>query len=470
MIEKILMVTTPAHDMTDVIKSKHSRATANTEKGRQILPSGLMSICAYLESKNYNTTVKDFWMMDWNDIKECLIKEDPDIIFSSCLSDSRLSNFKLTKIAKEINPDVINVIGNAHASSMYNQILTYYPDVDYIVIGEGEITCYELIKCINSNGNFKEVKGLAFKTENKVYVTEKRPLVKNLDDFPFPTKFRFSPSNPTTATINTSRGCPYNCIYCALTHYWNIWRGKSVEEVVKEVEFLVSKGVKNLVFTDDHFTFNKKRAIEIASHFPDYDLKWTIQCRVDRIDKDILDVFRKSNIDRIIYGVESLSPTILKNAHKGVTVEQIIKAFDISSKANVRTQANIIIGLPGENQITINETIKGLRMIKPDEMTKFLAMVFPSTELYEIMKAKNAITDDYWLSSEPAPFYTAEHDLSTLRKFSLQVQLAWYKQHGIINSVKDIHVLLSDHGIPFAFDYIKDGLSRLKITDFLKRV
>lgn len=471
MIEKILFVTTPSHDMEDIIKAKRSKATGDTQKGRQMLPSGLMSIGAYLESKGYHIDVDDFWTMDWNDIKNRLIQKDPDIIFSSCLTDSRLSSFKLARIAKEINPNVINVIGNAHASSMYNQILLNYPEIDYIVIGEGEITCYELLNCLNNNGNIKEVKGLAFKLDNKIYVTEKRPMVPDLDIFPFPEKFRFNSSDPHVATISTSRGCPYGCTYCSLTHFWGNWRGKSTEEVIKEIEFLVSEGAKYITFNDDHFTFNKKRAIEIASHFHEYDIKWRMQCRVDRIDKEMLTVFAKNNIDMIAYGVETMSPTIIKNIHKGVTLEQVFKAFEISHEAEIPTiQANIVIGFPGETQHTINETIKGLKIIKPDDIGKFIAMVLPSTGLYDIMKEKNIMVDDYWLSPIPSPFFTAEHDIATLRKYSLQVQIAWYKQKGIKYTAKDIYTLLSDHGITFAADYIKDGLSRVKITDFLGKV
>lgn len=468
MIEKILLATTPPHDISSILKSKRSKATALTQKGRQTLPSGMMSIGAYLESKGYPVIVEDFWDKDWNEIEYTLKKIDPDIIFTSCLTDSRLSNFKLSALAKSINPDIINVIGNAHASAMYVQILSNYPEVDYIVIGEGEITCYELIECLNKNGDDREIKGISFRYNSGIYKTEPRPMIKNLDEFPFPVKYRFSPNSPTTVTINTSRGCPYGCTYCSLTDYWGAWRGKSVDEVLKEIEFLVSEGAKYLTFTDDHFTFNKKRAMEIASHFGEYDLQWRMQCRVDRIDKEMLEVFKNNNLDIIAYGVESMSPTILKNIHKGVAVEQVVKAFEISHEVDIpEIQANIMIGLPGENQSTINETIKGLKIIKPDYMGKFITMVYPGAKLYELMKSKGSLTDNYWLSGNPAPFYTAENDLAILRKWSLQVQLTWYRQQGLIKSMKDVKILIEDHGISFATSYILDGMSKVKLLNFL---
>lgn len=471
MINKILLVTTPPHDVESILKSKRSKATALTQKGRQVLPSGLMSIGTYLNSKGYEVVVKDFWDKDWEQIQWELSREDPDIIFSSCLTDSRLSNFRLSSIAKAINPRVVNVIGNAHASAMYEQILRNYEDVDYVVIGEGEVTCYELVRCLDKGGDINRVKGLAFRKGETVYVTERRPMTKNLDEFPFPVDYRFGTGNPLTATINTSRGCPYGCHYCSLTDYWGAWRGKSVKEVLREVEFLVGHGVEYLVFTDDHFTFNKKRAMEIASHFGEYGVKWRMQCRVDRIDKEMLECFKKNGVDIIAFGVESMSQRILDNVHKGVTVGQIEKAFEISHEVGIpEIQANIMIGLPGEDQESINETIHGLKRINPDYIGKFITMVYPGTKLYELMKSKGKIDDSYWLSGNPAPFYTAENDLATLRKWSLQVQIEWYKQRGIVYSIKDIYTLLSDHGAGFASDYIRDGLSRVKLTKFLGKV
>lgn len=462
MINKILLVNTPPHNMSDIIKSKRSRSTG--QKGRQIFPSGLLSIGAYLESKGYNIDMKDLWDMNWNQIEEFLSKENPDIIFSSCLTDSRQSSFTLAKIARKLNPNVVNVIGNAHATAMYHQILSNYPEIDYVVLGEGEITCFELIKCLKNNDNIKDVKGIAFKSDHIVHITEKRPLVGNLDELPFPTKNRFNPDDPTNVTINTSRGCPYGCSYCSLSGYWGgVWRGKSPEEVLKEIDFLASKGAKHIVFTDDHFTFNKKRAMEICAGFDKYDFTWQMQCRVDRIDKEMLEVFRKSRCKVIVYGIETLSPTILKNIHKGFSLEQIKKTFEMSHEVGIPVAANIMIGAPGENQDTINETIQGLKEIRPDHMAKFITMVYPNTPLYRKMKEDRLMSDDFWLLSNPTPFHTTENDLSVLRKYSLQVQIAWYKQIGIIRSVKEISELLKEHGFAFAFDYIKDGLSRVKL-------
>ncbi len=402
---KILLVNTPPHNLSDIIKSKRSRSTG--QRGRQIFPSGLLSIGAYLESKRLEIAYKDMWNMSWEQIKIFLVTENPDIIFSSCLTDNRQSSFTLAKISKKLNPSVINVIGNAHATAMYEQILNNYPDVDYVVLGEGEITCYELIECLQNHNDLGTVKGIAYKAfDGEIYVTEKRPLIKNLDDIPFPIKYRFNPDNPTDVTINTSRGCPYACSYCSLSGYWGgVWRGKSPKEVLKEIELLVSNGAKHITFTDDHFTFNKKRVMEICEGFKKYDFTWAMQCRVERIDKEMLELFKETRCRLIVFGIETLSPAILKNIHKMFTVEQIKQAFEISHEVGVPVQANIMIGATGENQETINETIQGLKEIKPDFVAKFITMTYPNTPLYNEMKKRNEISDDFWLSSSPAPFH-----------------------------------------------------------------
>ncbi len=463
MIKKILLVNTPPHNLSDIIESKRSRLTA--QKGRQIFPSGLLSIGAYLESKGLKIDYKDMWNMNWKEIEQFLLAENPDIIFSSCLTDNRQSSFELARIAKNLNSNVINVIGNAHATAMYHQILTNYPQIDYVVLGEGEITCYELIECLKNRGIISEVKGIAYRScGGYVCLSEKRPFA-NLDEFPFPmSEYRFYPDNITTVAIITSRGCPYGCSYCSLSDYWgHIWRGKSPKLVLEETDFFASHGAKQIVVMDDHFTFDKKRAMEIVSGFDKYDFTWSMQCRVDRIDKEMLELFKKNRCSRIVYGIETLSPTILKNIHKGFTLEQIKKGFELSHEVGVPAQANIMIGATGETQETINETIQGLKEIRPDNMAKFITLVYPNTPLYRKMKEDGAISDDFWLSNRPTPFYTAENDLSVLRKYSIQVQLAWYRQIGLVRSAKEVYDLLKEHGWVFAFSYIKDGLSRVKI-------
>lgn len=465
MFDKILLVNTPPHNLSDIIKSKRSRSVG--QKGRQIFPSGLLSIGAFLESKGFEICYKDMWNMKWSQIKEFLVKENPDIIFSSCLTDNRQSSFTLARISKKLNPNIVNVIGNAHATAMYEQVLTNYPEIDYVVLGEGEITCYELIKCLREGGNIGDVKGIAYQY-NGICTTEKRPLIKNLDELPYPTKYRFNPDNHTDVTINTSRGCPYNCSYCSLSGYWgSVWRGKSAKEVLKEIEFLVSNGAKHITFTDDHFTFNKKRVMEICEGFKKYNFTWAMQCRVDRIDRDMLELFKETRCKLIVFGIETMSPTILKNIHKMFTVEQIKTTFKMAHEIGVPVQANIMIGAMGENQGTINETIEGLKEIKPDFVAKFITMVYPNTPLYQEMKNNGSISDNFWLLSNPAPFYIFENDIATLRKYSLQVQIAWYKQQGIIRSVKEVYGLIKEHGFMFAISYVLDGLSKISILKFM---
>ncbi|MFA4870860.1 MAG: radical SAM protein [Pedobacter sp.] len=462
---KVLLVNTPPHDLDDIIKSKRSRATAL--RGKQIFPTGLLSIGAYLESKGVSPEYSDMWNMSWDEIRSTIQKINPDIIFSSCLTDNRLSSFKLASIAKQINPAIINVVGNAHATAMCEQILTHYSDVDFVVLGEGEETCLDLIHVLQNNGDISKVLGIAYRDSGNIHITDRRPLM-NLDDIPYPTNtLRFDPDNPHDATIGTSRGCPYGCDYCSLSGFWeHKWRGKNPKLVEAEIQFLVSNGITHVTFVDDHFTFKKDRALEICKILKKYNISWSMQCRVDRIDRELLIACRDSNCRLIAFGVETLSPTILKSIHKQFTIEQIKDIFKTAHEVRIPVQANIIIGCPNETETTIKETIRNLNEIRPDAIGKFILMLYPDTPLYRRLKLYNQINDDIWLSPSPTPFYTIENDLSTLRKYSLQVQMQWFRQIGISRTIKELSSIMKEHGWQFGIDYILSGLSRIKIKKF----
>jgi len=216
----------------------------------------------------------------------------------------------ISKKIKALFPDIRLIVGGIHPTSLLKKSIDEFEYVDIFVIGEGEITLLEILK----NYKKEKIKGIAFKKGKKVITNLQREFIQNLDELPFPARnmlpslenyklgFDWEGRTPAT-TIFTSRGCPFNCIYCASKVMWKRKvRFRSAENVLKEIDFLVKKyKIREILFYDDHFTLNKKRLLEICEGLikRKYDLTWCCLSRVDSIDFETAEVMKRAGCHMI---------------------------------------------------------------------------------------------------------------------------------------------------------------------------
>ncbi len=413
-------------------------------------PLGLGYIAAVLEKEGYNVNLLDLVDTAFEDIEIILKSEKPDVVGISCnLTDFRWGAFKLAQIAKRVNPNVVVAMGGSHATHMYKQILENFP-VDFIVRFEGELTILELVRALESNSDLRGVKGIAYKSENNVVRNEDRPPIADLDLLPFPayrffhlekyvhysSPVRFKGKNVSelaSSNMMTSRGCPYNCQYCSIATFWRKCSFRSVPNVVDEIETLFKEyGITHFNFFDDVFTLDKERVIEICREIirRKLDICWECVTRVDFVSTSMLEWMKKAGCLSISYGVESGSPTVLLAVNKRQTIAQIVNAFKLTHEAGMKAYILLMIGNPNETDQSINETAELLRLIKPDKIRATITMVYPATELYEKVKRKGLISDDYWLTEKAAPIYTAENDVKQLKKWENKIIFSYYLQQG----------------------------------------
>jgi len=431
-------------------------------------PLGLCYIQACLDKAGYtDSNIVDIYD-SYEEIKKIIEDYDPDIVGISCFTTYRNSSFKLAKLAKEIKPDIKVVLGGPHATFMWEQIMKNFPSVDFIVIGEGEITMVELVKVLDKGLSLKKVKGIVFRNNGKIIKTEPRPLIKNLDELPFPSYRNMNlekyaiPTPPTLTTkevkanLITSRGCPFGCTFCSTTQFWGrFWRPRSAKNVVDELEWLNKEyGVKFFSFSDDVFSVNQQRVIDICKEIIKRNLKikWFTETRVDCVSKEMLEWMKKAGCYMLEFGVESGSPRIIKNINKMITLEQIRNAFKWAREVGLETEILLMIGNPEESWETINETKKLLDEAKPDIIIVSLTHIFPATQLYELAKQKGLINDDYWLTDKTIPEYTADNSLKKLVKMRLDLVRYFYRNKGrlsftkyVIGQIKKNPKVLLDH-------------------------
>lgn len=398
-------------------------------------PLALGYMGAVLEKEGHEVEVFNSIHENWEKIKPNIIdiikSKNPDIVGISSMTNNRGSAFELARLAKEISPKIKVILGGVHPTLMTKQILENFP-LDFIVVGEGEETIVELVKAIKKKAKLsriKKIKGIAFKHDGKVIVTAPRPFIKNLDHIPFPKHSYFKENivKNKAAYLITSRGCPYRCKFCTSSVHWGrMMRQRSVKNVIKEIKLIKKEFpyVKKIYFNDDEFILNEKWVKNFCNSFlkEKINLEWDCIGRVNSINEEIVKLMKSAGCTKVNLGIESGSPKMLRLMDKKITKEQIIEAFEVCKKHGLAAGIFLMVGLPGEDKKTIKETIKLIKKINHGQLPlPGLYQVFPGNEIYELAKRQGFISDDYWLTKKPAPFYTYENSRRRLLFWALKI-------------------------------------------------
>jgi anaerobic magnesium-protoporphyrin IX monomethyl ester cyclase len=298
------------------------------------------------------------------------------------------------------------ICGGHHPSAMPDQMLKI--GYDQVVVGEGENA---LIDIMNGNTNqviySKDCKGKYFKTIN---------------DFPIPDYSGLNFSGELGINIISSRGCPFACSFCASTDFWhNKYFMRSAESVLNEIKTRKNEGFKSWVFEDDYFTANKKRVFKICSQL-DGQLTWWCQGRAESLDEEMCQELYRAGCRKIILGIESFSQATLDRNNKNTTVVKMIRGIEIAERIGLKTFCLFLVGLPGDTERDINQTIYWLKKVKISQRGFNIAWVLPGTDIYK--KAKEYGLNDNVYLEDGAPFYTYEHNMSTLNNWVYQMNNA----------------------------------------------
>jgi len=218
-------------------------------------PLGIVYLGTVLENESHDVTLLDhgFEHVSLKKLGNSILRKDPEIVGLSTLTSSGITAAKLSEYLKNQNPDLKIAWGGIHATFNDKRILEKYPFVDYIVRKEGEQTFPELVDAIEGNRNLKDITGISFRNNGEVVSTSDRPLIKNLDDLSFPDrellKFKYTSEingiifSKHFTSILSSRGCPFSCRFCCCSSFLDrLWRSRSPENVVEELELLESQG------------------------------------------------------------------------------------------------------------------------------------------------------------------------------------------------------------------------------------
>ena len=374
----------------------------------------------------------DIYMMGatWGEIKNVIRNIKPDVVGVSNQYTSQVVNaVKTAEAVKEVNSGIRVVMGGPHASVLPSTFFTETSAVDYVVMGEGELTMVELIERIDGRRDINTVKGVAFKKGGELVINERREFITGLDDMPLPAyelvdmeryfyfnergkdgreTYRYSGSERSVSMI-TSRGCPFNCVFCSIhLSMGRKFRAHSAKFVIEHIKYLKETyGIKHIHFEDDNFSFNMMRFNDIMEGMikENFKITWDTPngVRADYLDENILKKCRMCGCTYLRIGVESANKEVsTKIIRKHLEISKATDIARLCKRIGIDLEAFYIIGFPGEKISQMKETIdfaitqERRYGLYPYDL--FTATPLIGTDLYKICQEKGYISRE--LSSQ----------------------------------------------------------------------
>jgi radical SAM superfamily enzyme YgiQ (UPF0313 family) len=375
-------------------------------------PLGMATIAAFLERNGITADIIDCYARPAEAdrlIVEYLRSYRPGYIGFSCTTSSFLDGARLAELAKATLPGIRTVFGGVHVSARREQVLTDYPVVDFVVMGEGEQTLTELIEA--DSGEPAGVEGVIYRDGAGAVVNNGyRQTRLELDDLPFPAYEKLAgypaaymlpifnyPKAPNTSCIS-SRGCPYACSYCDRSVFRRSFRYNSAEYLYDHLRYLKNRfRIRHINFYDDQFTFNRQRVEEFCRKMIDNPLRMTYNCavRAEHIDYELLRLMKRAGCWMISLGIETGDEDLLAQHRQNANLSMLADKIRLIKKAGIRTKGLLMMGLPGESEKSIRKSMDYVFSLPIDDFNLAKFTPFPGSPIYEKIHELGEFEEDW---------------------------------------------------------------------------
>ncbi len=314
-------------------------------------PLGLMYIAGALTEDNIcEVEILDCQVeqLGYDGLKLEIKKRQPDIVGMTAMTFTLIDVLETAKAVKSVNPSIKVVLGGPH-TAIYPQETISFPEIDFLVLGEGEKAVKELLANINDLEKLKTIKGLVFKSKGEIINTGPAEPIVELDKIPLPARqltpyqkyFSVVSTNAPVTTMFTSRGCPYQCLFCDRPLFGKNFRAHSAERVVGEMTECQKLGIKEIFIYDDTFSVDRERVMDVCRLIQEKNihLAWDIRTRVNTVDEEMLRALKNAGCQRIHYGVEAGTEKILAVLKKGINLDMVNQAFTLTKKIGIEPAA-----------------------------------------------------------------------------------------------------------------------------------
>ena len=375
-------------------------------------PLGLLYVSAYLITKNIPNEVFDSTFSNKETQLQFILEKKPKVI---CIYTNLMTKIEVIKLIKILKTEKFDypkiVLGGPDVS--YNIENYLKARADFLVIGEGEETTYELYNAILNNQNYKEINGIAFLENEKVIQTQARTKFKELDELPLPNREAINMQKYldtwknnhglSSMTISTQRGCPYTCKWCSTAVYGQSYRRRPAEQVATEMKMLKEKYNPDAIwFVDDVFTVSHKWLLAFREEVLKQEAIIPFECitRAERLNDEILELLKEIGCFRIWIGAESGSQRIIDLMDRRVDVTVVKEAIQKTNALGIETGTFIMLGYPGETEEDITETIQYLKEANPTHYTITIAYPIKGTSLHNEIENKITKAPDWETSTD----------------------------------------------------------------------
>jgi anaerobic magnesium-protoporphyrin IX monomethyl ester cyclase len=376
--------------------------------GEHLPPLGLLCIAGPLIDAGHDVQLldADYDNSPINKIVSEIIRRNPDCLMlghSGSTSAQPIID-EITKLVREQNRTIKIIIGGVFPTFHWNDILCKNPQIDYVVCGEGEATCLNLITAIENNQPIENVRGIVYRLDGQLIKTPSAELITDLDRYriawELTANYRYTYWGQRKAVVvQFSRGCPYPCVYCGQSLFWKKWRHRNPQLFADELEMLHKNyGVEVFNFADENMSSNPdvwKEFLEalVAKNLP---LILVGSIRADNIvrDADFLHLYKKAGFERFLLGIENYDESVVKKINKAGTVTKDREAIRLLRKHGILSMATYVIGFGDEKIIDFYRSLKQLLLYDPDQIQLLFVTPHRWTPLFEEIKHKEIILTD----------------------------------------------------------------------------
>ena len=359
-------------------------------------PLGVLYLSSHLESVGHNAEVIDYWAEKFDEEKLEKKVKKADAVGISITGFNLDESLQICKIIKEIDKDKPLIIGGPHVT-IYPEISLKKCNADIALEGEGERSIVKIAEALNDKNKLKKIEGVYYRDNKKIKKGKPPALIKDLNKLKFPARhlienydygylFGSKVGKGKVTSMLSSRGCPMNCKFCQRNFFgMNTFRTRAAENVLDELKTINEQGYNTVLFVDDNFLANKKRAGKIMDLIiqEKLNLEMWAEARVNSADRKLYRKMKKAGFKVIAFGIDGGNQEVLDFYNKKTTVEQIKKAVHMSRNLGFYTYGTFILGAPIEKEKHIMDSINLAKTLPLDLVAFFVLEYGAGSPLWE---------------------------------------------------------------------------------------